>query len=76
MCLAVPMQVVSVRPDRCGVCDLDGSRQTVDLSLIEDPQPGDFVIVHAGFAIEKLDRVEADLRLELFEQLAAGQIKE
>jgi hydrogenase expression/formation protein HypC len=54
-----------------GVCDLDGSTQVVDISLIEDPRVGDYVIIHAGFAIERLDPEEADTRLELFEELAA-----
>lgn len=56
-------------PNR-GVCDLDGSTQVVDISLIEAPQVGDYVIIHAGFAIERLDAEEADARLELFEELA------
>ena len=71
MCLAVPMQIVDVLADGSGTADLDGSRQKVDLSLIQDPSPGDYVIVHAGFAIEKLDVAEADARLELFAELAA-----
>lgn len=64
------MKVETVGPDGKGVGDLDGSRHEVDLSLIEDPRPGDYVIVHAGFAIEKLDAAEADARLRLFEELA------
>jgi len=73
MCLAVPMELTEVRPDGSGLAELDGVRHAVDLSLVADPQVGDFVIVHAGFAIEKLDRTEADARLELFRQLAASQ---
>lgn len=70
MCLAVPMLLKEIRDDAVGVGDLDGSRHEVDLSLLENPQPGDFVIVHAGFAIEKLDEEEANERLALFEELA------
>ena len=72
MCLAVPMKLVEVTPDGGhGVADLDGVRYDVNLDLIEAPQLGDFVIVHAGFAIERLDADEADARLELFDQLGA-----
>lgn len=70
MCLAVPMKLASVSETGVGVGDLDGSRHEVDLTLIEDPRIGDFVIVHAGFAIEKLDEDEANERLKLFDELA------
>lgn len=72
MCLAVPMKLVEVSPDGArGVADLEGARTDVNLALVDAPEIGDFVIVHAGFAIERLDHVEADARLSLFEQLAA-----
>jgi hydrogenase expression/formation protein HypC len=72
MCLAVPMKLIEVTPDGGhGVADLDGARYDVNLDLLEAPRVGDFVIVHAGFAIERLDAAEADARLLLFEQLAA-----
>ncbi len=70
MCLAVPMKVIELREDRTGVCELENIRYDVDLSLIESVQLDDFVIVHAGFAIEKLDIEEANERLQLFEDLA------
>ena len=70
MCLAVPMKVVEVRPDGSGVADLDGARHEVNLSLVNDPRLGEYVIVHAGFAIEKLDEAEANERLALFDELA------
>ena len=53
MCLAVPMKLVELRDETRGIADLDGSRHEVDLSLIANPGLGDYVIVHAGFAIEK-----------------------
>ncbi len=71
MCLAVPMQITEIAESGLGVGDLDGSRHEVDLSLLDDPQTGDYVIVHAGYAIEKLDVAEANERLKLFEELAA-----
>ena len=72
MCLAVPMKIVEIRTDGLGVGDLDGVRHEVDLSLVPDTRLGNYVIVHAGFAIEKLDEQEADARLALFEKLASS----
>ena len=72
MCLAVPMRLTEVHANGKGVAELDGSRQTVDLSLVSDVQLGDYVIIHAGFAIEKLDQNEADATLALFEELVRG----
>jgi len=69
MCLAVPMQIIEVDNDS-GLMNIDGTLTKVNLSLIENPQPGEYVIVHAGFAIEKLDEEEAAIRLDLFEELA------
>ena len=74
MCLAVPMQLTALRKDGTGIADLAGSRHEVDLSLIEGPRSGDYVIVHAGFAIEKLDEDEANARLALFEELAVSRV--
>lgn len=76
MCLAIPMELTEIADNGMGKGSLDGSTHEVDLSLIEDPSKGDFVIVHAGFAIEKLDRDEADARLALFGELAELQRKE
>ncbi|MFN3077759.1 MAG: HypC/HybG/HupF family hydrogenase formation chaperone [Alphaproteobacteria bacterium] len=70
MCLAVPMRVKTVHEDGSGMVEMDGVGRVVMLSLVEDPAPGEFVIVHAGFAIEKLDEDEALIRLELFREMA------
>jgi hydrogenase expression/formation protein HypC len=72
MCLAVPMRITELR-GASGVAELDGARHVVDLSLLDTPRVGDCVIVHAGYAIERLDEDEADARLRLFDALAANQ---
>jgi hydrogenase expression/formation protein HypC len=71
MCLAVPMKLVELTDRTRGVTELNGTCYNVDLSLLTDVTVGDFLIVHAGFAIEKLDREEADERLRLFDGMAA-----
>ena len=70
MCLAVPMKVVEIDEHGRGIADLDGVRHAIDLSLLENPAIGSYVIVHAGFAIQALDEKEANARLRLFEELA------
>lgn len=65
------MLIVEVRPDGTGIVELNGLRQPVNLSLIEAAQPGRYVIVHAGFAIETLDEIQARELIDLFDQLAA-----
>ncbi len=72
MCLAVPMRIDALTESGTAVADLDGSRYDVNCSLIENARVGDYVIVHAGFAIEKLDETEANTRLKLFEELGVG----
>ena len=72
MCLAIPMKVAQIDAACLGVADLEGARHEVDLSLIGPVKVGDYVIIHAGYAIEKLDEAEAVIRIELFKELAAG----
>jgi hydrogenase expression/formation protein HypC len=66
------MKIVEARNDGTGVVELDGSRREANLSLLADPKIGDYVIVHAGFAIEKLDEQDANERIALFDELAAS----
>lgn len=65
MCLAIPGKIESVKGDKATV-DFDGIKKDVNVSLIE-PRVNDFVIVHAGFAIEKIDEEEARKIQDLFQ---------
>ena len=69
MCLAVPMKIVEIDENGRGVAELDGSRHDVDLSLVPGTKLGTYVIVHAGYAIEKMNQAEADAILQLFDEL-------
>ena len=71
MCLAVPMKITEIQENGLAVVSQDGLVTEVDLSLIDGPKVGDYVIVHAGFAIEVLDFDEAEERLKMFEEMAA-----
>ena len=58
MCLAVPGRIVSIRDDAAEV-DFQGNRRSVSLLLTPETGPGDWVLVHAGFAISQLDEGDA-----------------
>lgn len=74
MCLAVPMELMSIQGE-LGVVELGGARTEVRLTLLEEPKVGDFVIVHAGFAIQKLDREQAEQDLALMADVfGPGQV--
>jgi hydrogenase expression/formation protein HypC len=64
------MQVIEIAPDGRGVCDADGSRLPVSLIFIDDPRVGDYVIVHAGYAIERWDTQVAEAQLADLRTLA------
>lgn len=72
MCLAVPMRIVELLPEEQGIVEFDGVRQPVRLSLLDRPSVGEYVIVHAGYAIERLDEAEAQARIEVFAELAGA----
>ena len=58
MCLAIPSKIVEIN-DNMGTIDVAGVQREASLLLLEDPQVGDWVIVHAGFAIQKIDEAAA-----------------
>jgi hydrogenase expression/formation protein HypC len=72
MCLAIPAQVVELREGDNAVVDLAGVRKEISLSLVDDVVVGDYVIVHVGYALNKLDPEEAAKTLVLFAEL--GQL--
>ncbi|MBN2008745.1 HypC/HybG/HupF family hydrogenase formation chaperone [candidate division KSB1 bacterium] len=66
MCLAVPMQVISIE-NNVATVELAGARRTAGLDIIDPkPQVGDYVIVHAGFVINIIDENEARIVLDDF----------
>ena len=66
MCLALPARVVELLPESEGLIDIGGVRKRISLELVTDVQPGDYVIVHVGYALQKLDPEEAARTLALF----------
>ena len=62
MCLGVPMQVKTIENDMA-ICEIDGVQREASLMMIDDVALGDFVLIHAGFAIERIEEEEARLTL-------------
>jgi len=70
MCLAIPAKIVEME-DNMGTIDMEGIRREVSLLLLEDARIGDYVIVHAGFAIHKIDEKEAMESIKLLREMAS-----
>ena len=73
MCLALPARVAALLPDEMAVVDLGGVRKEISLALTPEARVGDYVIVHVGHAIGRLDTEEAERTLALFAELNAQQ---
>ena len=74
MCLAVPGRLVEVlqqRDLRVGRVDFDGIVREICLEFVPDAQPGDYVLVHVGFALSRIDAAEAARVFELLRELSA-----
>lgn len=71
MCIAWPMRLINILPDKHGIADLDGVSRRVSLRLIENPQVGDYVLVHAGYAIETVEPLKAAEQLKIMQELKA-----
>ena len=72
MCLAIPVQVTELLDGDMARVTLDGVGKIISLALVEDVQVGDYVILHVGYALNKLDPDEAEQTLRLFAE--AGRI--
>lgn len=67
MCLAIPSKIVKIENSLATV-DVEGVRKDVSILLIEDARVGDYVIVHAGFAIHKIDEAVAEESIQLLRE--------
>lgn len=69
MCLGIPMKVMT-RKGAEGVVSTGAVRRNINFSFLKDAKKGDYVLVHAGFAIGKIDPKEAKKTLALFKEIA------
>jgi hydrogenase expression/formation protein HypC len=70
MCLAIPARLIEIRPSLQGLVDLGGIRKEVSIALVPDVAVGDYVIIHVGHAIGRIDPQEAARTLALFGELS------
>ncbi len=71
MCLAIPVLVTELLPDEMAKVSLDGVTKVDSTALVEDLKVGDYVVLHVGYALTKLDPEEAARTLELFASAGA-----
>ena len=70
MCLAIPSKIVKIENNMATI-DVDGVKREASLLLVENPEVGDYVIVHAGFAINKINEEDALESLKLLREAAS-----
>ncbi len=73
MCLAVPAKVIEVLDGERAKVSLDGIVKEISVGLVDELVPGDFVIVHVGHALSKVDAAEAERTLALLAELTGGE---
>ena len=75
MCLALPCKVVAIDGDNATI-DVSGMKKDISLALLDDVAIGDYVIVHVGYALTKLDPEEAEKTLALFAEMGEQAMQE
>jgi hydrogenase expression/formation protein HypC len=73
MCVAIPGKVVEIEGSEA-VVDYGGVKRRTNITLLDDVRVGDYVLIHVGFAIQKLDRKEAEETLQLWREILEGEI--
>ena len=78
MCLAIPGQIVEITDEahRLASVDVVGVRRTVNVGLLDEARPGDWVLIHVGFALSRVDEEEAAATLGLLERMGADYEQE
>ena len=71
MCLAIPVRIEQLTDDDNALVDIGGVKKEISVALVEDPRVGDYVIMHVGFALNKVDPEEAEKTLALFAEMGA-----
>jgi hydrogenase expression/formation protein HypC len=80
MCLGIPGEIVEILPDQPDLAkvDVSGVRRNINLGLItdDDPQPGDWILIHVGFALSKIDEAEAKAAMDFLEGIGQAYADE
>ncbi|MBI9074828.1 MAG: HypC/HybG/HupF family hydrogenase formation chaperone [Desulfatibacillum sp.] len=75
MCLAIPSRIVDIQGD-VGTIDLEGVTRIINMALLDNARIGDYVLVHAGFAISVIDEVEAAVSLDYIRELVEASLED
>lgn len=74
MCLAIPGRILEINADRnSALIDFDGIKQNVIIALIQNPEVGKYVIIHAGYAIEQINEEDALESIKQWKEIAEDQ---
>ena len=77
MCLAIPSKVLKITEDNMAEVDTLGVKRVVSLDLLSEPvKEGDYVLIHVGYAMGKIDEKEALESIEVYKQLAEAAMEE
>ncbi|MEM1575197.1 MAG: HypC/HybG/HupF family hydrogenase formation chaperone [Nitrososphaerota archaeon] len=68
MCLGIPVKIIDVKYPEA-IVEIGGLKKNIRIDLIENVKPGDYIILHAGFAIQKIDEKEALETLKILEEV-------
>lgn len=71
MCLSIPARVLAIEEEEMARVSVRGVETSISLQLVDDVKPGDFVLVHTGFALQKLSQEEAEESLRILAELDA-----
>ncbi|WP_426416035.1 HypC/HybG/HupF family hydrogenase formation chaperone [Aestuariirhabdus sp. LZHN29] len=69
MCLAIPVKVETVQADDMALVDIGGIKKSISIALVDDVAVGDYVILHVGYALNKIDPEEAERTLAMFAEM-------
>ena len=73
MCIAFPLKIKALLPDSLAMAESDGIERRVSVRLLKDVAIGDYVLVHAGYAIERITAEQAEGNLALFSEMGIGK---
>jgi hydrogenase expression/formation protein HypC len=80
MCLGIPGEIVEILPDQPDLAkvDVSGVRRNINIGLItdDDPRPGDWILIHVGFALSKIDEAEAKAAMDFLEGIGQAYADE
>ncbi|KTD01782.1 HypC/HybG/HupF family hydrogenase formation chaperone [Fluoribacter gormanii] len=72
MCLALPAQIIQILDDAKAIVNVGGITKEISTELLDEIALGDYVVIHVGYALTRLDELEAQKTLDLFAQMAQG----